>query len=213
MKLVSKLRAEGRTTKRYDKAQTPYQRALNSEALSEEPKKGLRDCYQKPDPVVLLKDLERFQDQFWEQAHRKPNRQSPSWISPEVAEKAEPLKLIDAVPICKSEPSPRVQKSPRVYRRTRKPSVAHTWRTRQDPFAEVWGQLQLLLDINPSRTVKDLFLELQQRYPGKFSDGQLRTLQRRVKQRRRDQMYSSQSIRGSWPNGVPEFHAQPGVRP
>jgi hypothetical protein len=213
MKLLSKVRIEGRTTKRYDRAQTPYQRALNSKAIGEERKNGLRAGYQKLDPVVLLKELERFQDRFWEYAHRRPNRQTTSLVSPEVAENTEPLKLVDAVPICKPELSTAVQKPPRMYRRTRKPSLPHTWRTRKDPFVDVWGQLQLLLDLDPSRTVKDLFLELQQRYPGKFSGGQLRTLQRRVEQHRREQIYSSQSIEGSWPNMVPELHAQPGARP
>ncbi len=76
-----------------------------------------------------------------------------------------------------------------MYRRTREPSAPRTWRTRKDPFADVWGLVQVQLDIDPSRTVKDLFLELQQRYPGKFADGQLRTLQRRAQQRRREQIY------------------------
>lgn len=198
MKLVSKVRQEGRTTKRYDRAQTPYQRALNATAISEAQKNGLRAGYQKLDPVALLKELERLQDQFWEHAYQTPNPQTTSDATPQ-AKSVEPLRRVDMVAICKPELSPAVQKPPRMYRRSRKPSVPHTWRTRKDPFADVWGQMQLLLDIDPSRTVKDLFLELQQRYPGKFSDGQLRTLQRRVKQRRREQMYSSQSIQGSWP--------------
>jgi hypothetical protein len=37
-------------------------------------------------------------------------------------------------------------------------------------------------------------LDLQQRYPGKHPHGQLRTLQRRVQQRRRQQLYSIQSL-------------------
>ena len=82
-----------------------------------------------------------------------------------------------------------------------------TWRTRIDPFSEVWGQIQLQLDIDPSRAATELFAELQNRYPGRFPHGQLRTLQRRVKQRRREQLYLSQSIQGAWPSMPPQLQA------
>ena len=57
----------------------------------------------------------------------------------------------------------------------------HTWRTRGDPFEEVWEDLRKLLQINPGLEAKTLFDELQRRYRGRFADGQLRTLQRHVK--------------------------------
>jgi len=57
----------------------------------------------------------------------------------------------------------------------------HTWRTRPDPFAAVWEEVRGLLEINPGLQAKTLFQELQRRYPGRFQDGQLRTLQRQVK--------------------------------
>jgi hypothetical protein len=38
------------------------------------------------------------------------------------------------------------------------------------------------LEVQPERTAKSVFQELQQRYPGQFPDVQLRTLQRRVKE-------------------------------
>jgi hypothetical protein len=56
-----------------------------------------------------------------------------------------------------------------------------TWRTREDPFDEVWDQLQDKLEINPGLEAKTLFEWLQRLYPGRYSDGQLRTLQRRIK--------------------------------
>jgi hypothetical protein len=56
------------------------------------------------------------------------------------------------------------------------------WRTRVDPFAEVWPELELLLQANPGLEGKTLFADLQRRFPGRFEDGQLRTLQRRIKQ-------------------------------
>lgn len=40
----------------------------------------------------------------------------------------------------------------------------HTWRTRLDPFAEVWGKLKAKLHINPGLEAKTLFEDLQRRY-------------------------------------------------
>jgi hypothetical protein len=51
-----------------------------------------------------------------------------------------------------------------------------------------------------------LFLDLQQRYPGKYAHGQLRTLQRRIKQHRREQLCLSQSIQGAPTNPFPEVN-------
>jgi len=57
----------------------------------------------------------------------------------------------------------------------------HTWRTRRDPFEEVWDWVRGQLEVNPGLEAKTLFVALQRKYPGKFQDGQVRTLQRRVK--------------------------------
>jgi hypothetical protein len=77
------------------------------------------------------------------------------------------------------------EKTARKYRRLgRLPSEVkpeHTWRTRKDPFCEVWEEVRAKLEINPGLEAKTLFEDLQRRYPGGFSDGQLRTLQRRIK--------------------------------
>ena len=57
----------------------------------------------------------------------------------------------------------------------------HNWRTRTDPFCDVWPQVQSRLELIPGLEAKTLFEDLQRRYPGRFADGQLRTLQRRIK--------------------------------
>jgi hypothetical protein len=57
----------------------------------------------------------------------------------------------------------------------------HAWRTRFDPFVEVWPEVHALLEVEPGLQAITLFEELQRRYPGRFSEGQLRTLQRKVK--------------------------------
>ena len=59
--------------------------------------------------------------------------------------------------------------------------IIHSWRTRDDPFTEVWEEIRGELDLNSGLEAKTLFEALQRKYPGLFADGQLRTLQRRVK--------------------------------
>lgn len=59
--------------------------------------------------------------------------------------------------------------------------VDHFWRTQEDPFCDFWQGIVEKLSINPGLEAKTLFEDLQRRYQGRFSDGQLRTLQRRVK--------------------------------
>ena len=61
-------------------------------------------------------------------------------------------------------------------------SKEHSWRTREDPFAEIWKEVRSKLDVNSGLQAKTLFKDLQRRHPGEYQDGQLRTLQRRVKQ-------------------------------
>jgi hypothetical protein len=60
--------------------------------------------------------------------------------------------------------------------------VERTWRTRVDPFEEVWPELSELLAVNAGLEAKTLFGHVQRQRPGQFQDGQLRSLQRRVKQ-------------------------------
>ena len=78
------------------------------------------------------------------------------------------------------------EKTARKYRRLRKlPSEMNKerdWRTREDSFKEMWEKVRSKLELNPGLQAKTLFKDLQRRHPGKFQDGQLRTLQRRVKE-------------------------------
>src|SRR4051812_9255623 len=63
------------------------------------------------------------------------------------------------------------------------PSVAkvpHTWRTRPDPFAAVWPEVDALLRQDCGLQAKTIWMELNERHAGRFSAGQLRTLQRRL---------------------------------
>jgi hypothetical protein len=76
-------------------------------------------------------------------------------------------------------------KTARKYRHAeRLPSESFTprsWRTREDPFEDVWPELRDQLERAPGLQAKTLFEDLQQRFPGRFPDSQLRTLQRKIK--------------------------------
>lgn len=54
------------------------------------------------------------------------------------------------------------------------------YRTRTDPFAEDWDQVEQMLSDAPELEAKTLFEWLCEQSPGKYQEGQLRTLQRRV---------------------------------
>lgn len=59
----------------------------------------------------------------------------------------------------------------------------HDWRTRKDPLDEVWeSELVPLLQQKPKLQAMTLYEYLQQKYPDKYGQSILRTLQRRVQQ-------------------------------
>lgn len=69
----------------------------------------------------------------------------------------------------------------RRYRRTERSKGPRTYRTRKDPFEAVWDEVCTWLAARPERTAKSVLRDLQHRYPGQYPDGQLRTMQSRVK--------------------------------
>jgi hypothetical protein len=77
-----------------------------------------------------------------------------------------------------------------------------TWRTRSDPFTEVWEEVREQIGANPGLEAKTLFEALQRKYPGRFANGQIRTLQRRLKRWRatdgpeREVFFAQQHVAG-----------------
>ena len=78
------------------------------------------------------------------------------------------------------------EKTARKYRQVKQlPSLTgkpHGWRTRPDPFEEVGGEIEEILRVHPTVQAKTMFEYLGRKYPGRFQEGQLRSLQRRFKQ-------------------------------
>jgi hypothetical protein len=181
VKLISKTREGSKVYRQYDQAQTPYQRILADEAISTITKRKLTEKFESLDPLDLKHRIHTAQEQLWQYAELRSLR----------APKPPPVELDPLLqahePKSASEPSTledNLSPQERFYRRTPR-KITHSkpryWRTRKDPFADVWPVVEQQLRLTPQISAKAIFLALQQKYPGKFADGQLRTLQRRVR--------------------------------
>ena len=77
------------------------------------------------------------------------------------------------------------EKTARKYRdANRLPSeqlTPRTWRTRRDPFDDVWAEVQTRLEKEPKLRAFALFGWLQEKYANQFPDSQRRTFERRVR--------------------------------
>ena len=61
---------------------------------------------------------------------------------------------------------------------------ARDYRTRIDPFIEIWPEIQRKLEGEPALKAKTLFEWIQETHPGQFEDSTRRTFERRVLQSR-----------------------------
>ncbi len=173
MKLREKTREGSQVKRSYDLAATPYQRLLASEELEERKRKQLEGIYDTLDPVLLLQQIKVLQDALWKHA---------VFDTPKPADVVSLQFELEACIFGHDPAEPLEEGVHGKYRRTKKPSGPRWWRTRVDPFAGVWTEVEEMLQSSPECTAKSIFLHLQQRYPGRFPDVQLRTLQRRVRE-------------------------------
>jgi len=180
VKLISKTRCGSKITKRYDKAQTPYQRLVLSPYVSEEVKYKLKEQYHTLDPLHLLEELKVKQDKFWKYAWKESKAENDITTilegiklrSSGQEECIDQKSFDDKVAIIKK----------RNYRRSGKPRKQRTDCQRKDTFDSVWSEVTSKLESNYSCTVKDLLKELVEKSPDQYSMSHLRTLQRRVKE-------------------------------
>ncbi len=181
LKLVKKVRDGARVAKYYDEAKTPCQRILASESVDDAIKSQLRCQFEKLDPVALLQQIEKLQDILWRQANiitRLEDDVGLTEIRPKMSRRGQ------KVPLTAESESPLepIKRSKRQYRRTKQESIFRYWRTRKDPYAAVWPEIEQQLARTPNVTGKMLFRWICQTHPGMFKPGQMRTLQRRVRE-------------------------------
>ena len=182
MKLASKSRQGAKVTKIYQKAKTPYQRVLLNDSISDSVKDKLKLEYYDLDPISLMNHLDQSQKELFKYSWMPLKQNAP--IHPENIDiiKTESDLHIDV---------PKVE----LFRHEKKPDgrSPRTWRTRKDPFADVWDEIKLKLELNPHLMAKSLMEELVERDPQNYNMKSLRTLQRRVAQWREQQtIYENQ---------------------
>jgi hypothetical protein len=181
MKLITKKRTGSRVRRTYGPAHTPFQRVLASGVLDTANQRRLNAVYRALDPVRLLHQLETMQEALWRHAQFR-SRVGP----PGTAPLAVPFDLgatglgADGTTNDVVVALPTGARQGRKYRRSEKSKGPRTYRSRPDPFAAVWTEVCEWLTAEPERNGRSVFDELQDRYPGKFADGQIRTLQRHI---------------------------------
>jgi len=166
-KLKEKYRVAARVTKRYFPPSTPCDRVLNHPDISEDVKRRLRAERQGLDPIRLLKELRDAQASLSAIATGETQAEIESFEE-----------FLASLPLLwlEGEVRPR-HASPQ--------NPERHWRTRADPFADVWDEVCGWLEAEPDATATTLFERLRDRYPDRYKPGQLRTLQRRVRGWRR----------------------------
>jgi hypothetical protein len=209
LKLIEKKRQGARVNRKYDHAQTPYQRVLAATNVSAESKQKLRDEFLTLDPIDLLQKIHNLQDQLWPYAFLRgvtSEVDDPSGIRPtpsiQVATNGKSRHNGDGPQEFASPPDPIIldqtvsQSTARQYHRSHRKRrwkpVKRWWRTRKDPFEEVWLEVEQMVKQTPHASAKALFDELRQKHPDAFTDGQLRTFQRRIKAWRMEYVSSNQ---------------------
>jgi len=155
------------------------------------------------DPVQLLLDIRSLQDQLWSYAYVERTTSLPVSLNENGARShPEPTVTLErrmdqpgsgsnGSEASHNAPSPispqtlAANETERRYRRSKRQRRPYQgprwWRTRTDPFAEVWLEAERQLAQTPDLSAKALFEHLRQQYPDQFDDNQLRTLQRRVR--------------------------------
>jgi hypothetical protein len=165
-KLLSKTRDGAGVKKKYHKPATPGARLLAHPTVTPAAKEALRGEFAQLDPLALLHQIRDGQSALAALSSgdltHGPERES---LEEFLSKLPELWRAGEVRPTHRKAPAP-----PRA------------WRTREDPFEEVWPEILLWLQANPDATAKSLMERLQQAYPGRYHGGQLRTPQRRVRQ-------------------------------
>ncbi len=167
-KLKSKTREGAKVTKKYYVPTTPHERLLADDRVPNECKEQLRQTFSILDPVRLLSQIR--------DAQRNLAQQEVGDRTGKTAETSQELSSF-------MESLSTAWRDGEVRPTHRKPYTGpRGWRTRDDPFEKVWPLVERWLNLQPDANAKGIFQRLQTQMPDPFDPGQLRTLQRRVKE-------------------------------
>jgi len=166
-KLAEKSRDGARVKKRYHAPATPYQRLIAHVRTSEEVRLRVQAVYATLDPVKLLSEIRAGQQRLVEIADRPTLGETTAPTAPTLEQFLSGLRTAWQ----DGEVRPTSRSKEKVKRGRRRP----------DPFAVSTAQVRGWFDAEPWRNSRELFERLQGEYPGVYPDGQVRTLQRRLK--------------------------------
>ncbi|MBX0327645.1 hypothetical protein K2Z83_08140 [Oscillochloris sp. ZM17-4] len=162
----------------YLPAQTPFARLCAASVLSDDVRARMDTIVDALDPVRLLAQIGQLQAALWSQALVRDGAANDHGPLPPVRFVVEADGVGATLPQTEAA-APLLRHQKRAYHRA-ETALPRWWRTRLDPFATVWAEIEQWLEAAPTRTAKSLFAELQQRYPDQYAPMQLRTLQRRI---------------------------------
>ncbi len=166
-RLVVKARDGARIRKKYHPSATLFQHLAVDTRTGTDVRGWVNTIYATLDPVLLLKDIRSAQEHLVEIADRPATAETTAPSAPTIEQFLLGL---------------RTAWQEGEVRPTNKPKAkAPRGRRRPDPLARVTELLREWFEAEPWRTSRELFERLQEAHPGLFPDGQLRTLQRRVK--------------------------------
>ncbi|SOE87868.1 Integrase core domain-containing protein [Burkholderia sp. YR290] len=168
-KLKSKTRDGARVHKVYLAPATPCDRLLAHASVEPAIKEKLKAQFNSLDPVRLLQDIRTAQQTLSELAAHG------------VRAEAAPAGESDVAVFLASLSSAWKEGEARPTHR-KQPKAKHWWKTRVDPFADVWPVIEGWLIAEPTVAVNKLMERLATMVPDAYaSKTQLRTLHRRVK--------------------------------
>jgi len=179
-KLAGKAREGARIHKRYHLPATPYQRLLADPRTTGDLRRNLEAVYATLDPVRLLSDIRQAQARLVEIAEQPVAETATVAGAPTLEQFLASLRT--------------VWQDGEVRPTSRRKEQKKRERRRPDPFVTVTAEVRGWFEAEPWRTGRQLFERLQAAYPGGFPDGQVRTLQRRLKDWRRENALTLLSV-------------------
>jgi len=171
-KLAAKARDGAHVWKRYYPPATPCQRLLADPRTTDQVRRRMNELHATLDPVRLLKEIRAVQQELVAIADRPALGDAAKPSSPTLEQFLSGLRTAwkegEVRPTSTAKPKPK------------------RLRRRPDPFAAVTTELRRWFEAEPSHTSRELLERLQAQYPSVYPQGQLRTLQRRLKEWRRE---------------------------
>jgi len=166
-KLANKKREGAKVRKRYHPPATPFARLLADPRTADDVRRRLQEMHATLDTVALLHDIRALQGELVILADRSTSDDTAAATAPTLEQFLSGLRTAWQ----EGEARPTARSKPATKRGRRRP----------DPFAMVTDTLREWFEAEPWRSSGELLERLRAEHPDKFTAGQIRTLQRRVK--------------------------------